>query len=107
MKCIIKGHAPNATYHIDGQEVTKAEFDAVCPDKPLGGCAGLLGNQRKLSDALACHPDQVVEYMEDAKKRGVPTEFSADGRPIFESRLQQKNYLRAYGYINRDGSYGD
>jgi len=61
----------------------------------------------KLSDALAVHPTQVAEAIADAKKKGVPTDFAPDGRPIITSRNHQKRYLRAYGFFNRDSSYGD
>jgi hypothetical protein len=37
----------------------------------------------------------------------VPTEFLPDGRPIMRSRAHQKAYLKAYGFKNRDGGYGD
>ena len=61
----------------------------------------------KYSDAMAVHPDQVPEAIADAKKKGVPTDFLADGRPIFVSRAHQKRYIRAYGFYNKDGGYGD
>lgn len=61
----------------------------------------------KLSDALAVHPSQVAEAVADAKKKGVPTRFEADGRPIITSRAHQKQYLKAYGFHNRDGGFGD
>lgn len=61
----------------------------------------------KLSDALAVHPTQVAEAVADAKKKGVPTSFEADGRPIITSRAHQKAYLKAYGFHNRDGGFGD
>ena len=61
----------------------------------------------KLSDALAVHPTQVAEAVADAKHKGVPTRFEADGRPVITSRAHQKAYLRAYGFTNRDGGYGD
>jgi hypothetical protein len=61
----------------------------------------------KLSEALAVHPDQVPEAVEDAKRKGVPTRFEADGRPVITSRAHQKAYLKAYGFHNRDGGFGD
>ena len=45
--------------------------------------------------------------MEDAKKKGVATYFNEAGRPIFESRAHKKKYLKAYGFRNNDGCYGD
>jgi hypothetical protein len=59
------------------------------------------------SVALAVHPDQRGEATDDAAKRGVPTAFTDDGRPVFESREHRKKYMRAYGYYDRDAGYGD
>ena len=64
-------------------------------------------NKPKLSDGLAVHPDQVPEFMAEDKKRGVPIEYHRDGRAVINSRAQQKAYLTAYGFHNRDGGYGD
>lgn len=59
------------------------------------------------SEALGVHPDQVEEARESAKRRGVPTEFLPNGNPIMRSRKHQRDYLKAYGFINRDGGFGD
>lgn len=60
-----------------------------------------------VSEALAVHPLQIPEAMEDARRRGVPVKFDKDGCILFESRRQKADYNRAYGYINHDGGYGD
>ena len=57
--------------------------------------------------ALKVHPKQVQEAIASAKKRGVPTEFDRTGKPLFTSRAHKKAYLKAYGYVNFDGGYGD
>ncbi len=57
---------------------------------------------RHASLALACNPDDRIEFMEDAKKRGVETHFDRLGRPRFTSRNHQHRYLRAYDLVNRD-----
>ncbi len=64
-------------------------------------------NNPKASDAMAVHPRQVPEAIESAKKKGVPTEFLKDGRPLFTSRRHQAAYIRAYGFFNKDACYGD
>lgn len=107
MKGVIRGHAPNKTYWIDGEQVSKAEFDEAFPDKPLGGSAGLIGWKPLHSEALAVHPDQIVEASEDAVKKGVPTAFDSEGRPIFTSRQHRTQYCRAYGFHDRQAGYGD
>lgn len=108
MKGTIRGKPPKLTYLLDGVEVTEEEFDKAFPPGPVnnvGGSSPAIRNHP--SDALAVHPDQVNEAREDAVKRGVPTEFLRDGRPIMRDRAHQKRYLRCYGFYNRDGSYGD
>lgn len=59
------------------------------------------------SDALAVHPNQIKEATEDARKKGVPTDFSEDGRPIFTSRRHLRDYCVAYGFYNRGAGYSD
>lgn len=64
-------------------------------------------NNPKLSDPLGVSPRQVKEAMASSRRKGVPTDFTKDGRAIITSRAHQKKYLRAYGFHNRDGGYGD
>jgi hypothetical protein len=103
---VIRGDGPKTTYHIDGKEVTKAEFDAAFPDRPVGE-PSLVGWVPIISDALAVHPRQVKEAIADARAKGVPTEFLPDGRPVLSSRSHRKRYLKAYGFHDRSGGYGD
>lgn len=103
----IVGFGEKAKYIIDGNEVTKAVFDRSFPDKPIGDGSGLTGWRPLASDALAVHASQVVEAAEDAKNKKVPTDFTKDGRPIFRTREHRKEYMRAYGYFDRSGGYGD
>ncbi len=102
----ITGKPGQERYFIDGEEVSKRFFDLQFPNKPIGGQA-LSSTPSHLSDALAVHPRRVAEATRDAIKRGVPTEFLPDGRPVMRSRAHQKAYLRAYGFRNNDGGYGD
>lgn len=106
MRGVIRGHGESTTYWIDGRPVTKAEFDVAFPDKPMGPEA-LIGWKPVISDALAVHPRQVQEATENAKAKGVPTDFLPDGRPILTSRSHRKAYLRAYGFHDNNGGYGD
>lgn len=53
------------------------------------------------SDALAVHPKQVAEAREDAKRKGVPTEFTQDGRPLFTSSRHFREYARKYGFRHK------
>lgn len=97
-----------AHYEIDGREVSEEEFRRRLPPAPDGeGPSSLSSTPPHLSEGLSVHPDQVQEAIEDAKRKGVPTEFRPDGRPVMRSRAHQKAYLKAYGFHNRDGGFGD
>jgi hypothetical protein len=98
------------TYILDGREVTAKEYRRRYPlpkSQQHIDAPGRVGIKPKESDALAVHPLDVPEAIEDAKRKGVPTDFTPDGSPIITSRAHQKAYLRAYGYRNKDGGYGD
>jgi sugar/nucleoside kinase (ribokinase family) len=103
----IRGTGDKAVYELDGKAVAKEEFFAAFPPVEEFSAAALCAAPPHKSDGLAVHPDQVQEATESAKRKGVPTEFLPDGRPVMRSRAHQKQYLRAYGFYNRDGGYGD
>ncbi len=107
MKGVIKGHEPNQTYWLDGKQVSKAEFDLAFPDQNLGGNASLCPWKPLHSEALAVHPDLIGDATADAAKKGVPTEFDVEGRPVFTSRSHRAEYMRRYGFYDRSGGYGD
>lgn len=94
-------------YYLDGEEVTKAQYDEAFPDKPIGDGTGLVAWKPLASDALAVHPKQVKEAEQDAKNKGVPVDFMPDGRPVFTSREQRKRYCAAYGFRDNNAGYGD
>jgi hypothetical protein len=102
-------------FFIDGREVTKEEHDrqfeqyrAALPQvkDPHDGSA-LAGWKPIHSDALACNPNQVPEMEAEAKRRGVPTEHDGEGRPVLTSRSHRRDYMRAFGFFDRHGGYGD
>ncbi len=64
-------------------------------------------NKPKASIALKVARRQIPEAMAMDKKKGVRVDYSKTGMPLFESRAHQAKYLKAYGYFNRDGGYGD
>jgi hypothetical protein len=88
--------------------VSQEQFWKIFPPvESQGEAMGLIGWTPIVSDALAVHPDQVEEATQDAIAKGVPTEFLPDGRPILTSRSHRRDYLRAYGFHDRNGGYGD
>ena len=60
-----------------------------------------------VSNAMGVHPDQIPEFMEDARKHGIALNFTPDGGAIFESPGQRKEYCRIKGEHDRNGGYGD
>ena len=102
MKGVIRGSGDKTTYLIDGREVTKAQFDEAFPDQAIGTGEGLTSWHRPVvSDALAVHPRQVEEARELAKRKGVPVEFQPDGRPVFTSSRQFRDYARKHGFVHK------
>jgi len=106
MRGVIRGDK----YFLDGKEVTQAEFDQALPDAPKGGKpfeSKHCNSWPIYSDALAVHPLDVEEARQDSRAKGVATEFLPDGRAVLTDRGHRKKYMRAYGFHDRKGGYGD
>jgi hypothetical protein len=56
---------------------------------------------------MAVFPDQIPAEREQAYKKGVPTEFTKQGQPIFTSAGHRAAYCRAMGAVDRNGGYRD
>lgn len=110
MKARVIYRSSGPVYLLDGREVTREEYDAALPDRPLEGAAPMTESTSAWpikSDALGVHPKQAREAEEHARQKGVPTEFTPQGQPVFRSREHRKQYCRAYGVYDRNGGYGD
>lgn len=64
------------------------------------------------SEALAVPVEDAQKYVDDARAKGIPTEFKIheDGTcamPVHPDRAHRKAYHKAYGYHDRAGGYGD
>lgn len=97
-------------FYLDNKEVTEAEFRAEFPDAPLTEVKAPLRKGRGwplVSDALGVDPTQTQEAIESARAKGVPTEFTPRGQPVFTSRAHRNAYCRAYGFFDRNAGYGD
>lgn len=89
-------------YFLGGHEVAEAEYRAQYPEPSgLAGPDALVHFRPLASVALGVHPDQVPEAREDAKRLGVPTEFTPGGRPVFTSSRHMRRYCKAYGYVHK------
>ena len=104
-------HRRGNRYFVEGNEVTKGEYDRAFPPKEIGltlpaHSAGAWPMQPSI--ALAIHPEQIPEFMEHDKKMGVPTDYDpASGEPIFRDRGHRREYTKVYGYHDRNAGYGD
>lgn len=98
-------------FFLNHREVTEADYRATYPlPKPPKREERILhrGAWTPLaSEALGVHPKQINEAKKDAAEKGVQTDFTPDGRPLFRDRDHRNRYLSAYGYFDRDGGYGD
>jgi len=93
-------------YTIDGKPVTKAQWRKAFPEKTGHGTT-LDGTSTypHTSVAAGVHPRQAEEAREHAKKHGVPTDFTADGKAVFTSREHRRNYLRLMN-MRDNNAYG-
>jgi len=105
----IIGSGDKTRYVIDGKEVTKEVFNMAFPDKPLdfsrGASSVTLWNKPVVSNALACHPDQIPEIMERNRKAGVNIDYNSEGQPILRSSRDKLNLMRVENCHDRDGAY--
>lgn len=60
-----------------------------------------------VSEMAGINPDQIKEYQEYDKMKGVPTQYTPEGDVVFTSRSHRKKYLAAHHLHDRNGGYGD
>lgn len=97
-------------YYLDDVEVCEEEYRRRRPPKPLelGVPLGHLPDAWPMtSEAAAVRADQIPQAVAKAKRLGVPTRYTADGKPIFTDRGHRKRYLKAHGLRDNSGGYGD
>lgn len=98
-------------YTIDGKEVTLKQWNKAFPDPDKKSKGRLLkpGPGKRTyphtSVAAGVHPRQAAEAREHAKKNGVPTDFTADGKAVFTSREHRRSYLRLMN-MRDNNAYG-
>jgi len=59
------------------------------------------------SYAAGASPSEVPELRKVDAEHGVPTDYSADGDPIFRSAKHRKKYCEAHRLFDRNAGYGD
>jgi hypothetical protein len=55
--------------------------------------------------ASGVHADQADELRQHLRERGVPTEVTADGDPIYTSAAHRRKALKARGFFDRKAYY--
>jgi len=101
-----------STFYLNNKRVSEAEYRRQYPLPSPG--TGVFGGPSTLwtrglsSDAAAIHPKQRAEHAEACRKRGLPEmQVRRDGRIVFRDRAHRRAYLKAFGFRDNDGGYGD
>ena len=113
---VIWGTRGKKRFFVNDKEVTEAEFDIACPTKVsrLLPAANILAKNSKCwprkSDALGGHGSQKAALEAESIRIGVPTEYALDEtggcQAVIRSNAHQRDLLKAKGYRNNDGGYG-
>lgn len=74
---------------------------------PGGTARNVSGCWPLISEAAAVNPADIRREQQALKRKGVTTEFTPDGRPIFTSRAHRKAHCEAVGLYDRNGGSGD
>lgn len=87
--------------------MSKAEYEAAFPDKPICNGAGPPGGWNKpvKSLSLACKRKDIKKRMALHRKHGVPTDYTPDGEPIIRSTAHQRELMKSLGVHNNDSYY--
>lgn len=60
------------------------------------------------SIGCGCHPSQVDDFREDARKAGITgVDFRPDGTAVFSCRSARRDYMKLLGMYDRDAGYSD
>lgn len=91
-------------YFLDGKQVSKEEFDAALPAKPIEAPIGVFGDWAEpvVSETSAVHPTQIQEVQALCAKHGIPTEHDKHGRPVLTSKAHKVAYAKLRGFTVRD-----
>lgn len=59
------------------------------------------------SEALGVAPQDAPRAMAEDRRLGVPTDYSREGNPIFNSAKHRKQWCKAHGYHDRNAGFSD
>lgn len=60
-----------------------------------------------VSEAAGVAPNQIADARRADEMAGVPCDFTPDGGRIFRDRGHRRDWLRANGWWDKSGGYGD
>lgn len=96
------------TYHfLDGKPVSEAQYRNLYPIPDAGIPGGTAKCWPMRSEALACDPSQVKEMNERNAKAGIGAHYTPDGTCVIPDRWTRKKLLKAEGFHDKSGGYGD
>lgn len=71
------------------------------------GVPHFAGTWPMTSYAAGICPDEIPKFRKFDKEKGVQTEYTPDGDPIFTSAKHRRKYCEAHGLYDRNGGYSD
>jgi len=95
-------HEEGDPYRLPGDVIGYRDYQAE-----WSGFKHTPGNWPQYSDAAGVAPHQVEEATRKSQEMGIPTNFTEDGRAIFEGAGHRKRYCESVGLFDRNAGYGD
>lgn len=98
------------TYVIDGERVSEEEYTKRMKAKGKWGgtpYASRAWEKPLVSEALAVQAEHVPFERQLDAELGLTVDYAPDGSPVFTSRQQRNEYVRAKGYFDKNAGYGD
>jgi hypothetical protein len=93
-------------YLIDGQVVSREEFDAAFPDQEgVPGGTPSAGYPIR-SDAMAVHRDQIPEAVARNRRHGLEVQYErSTGRPILHSQVEKRKLMKIEKFHDKNAYY--
>ena len=97
----------------DGREAARdfaAEAQAMSAEQAHAVCPAYNNSfwRHHRSVSMGCHPEQIAEFRENAKRAGLTgVDYDDRGRVKFSDRGQRRRFLKLHKVNDLDGGYGD
>ena len=97
---------------VDNEDIRAREIELPNGKKALRsialeavGFSHTPSNWPMVSEAAGCHPSQIRESQEYLAKKGIHTDYTKDGNPIFKSEKHKAQVCRAFGLYDKNAGY--